>query len=191
MARADEGADRAKLQVKLAGAVALAPCHLHGGAACGAPLRARVRHRRAGRHPLRDGDVHGGCRGPLVQAAEVRRGWKRKMQQLANVIDHLVRHEAFRIGPVVITTTVVNTWIIMAVLFAAVYLLTRRLDEKPKGAQALLEVIIEFYYSLIDTGMGQSRPQVPAHRRLALHVYRRAQPLLVHSQSTWCRPPRT
>jgi len=43
-----------------------------------------------------------------------------KMQQLANVIDHLVRHEAFRIGPVVITTTVVNTWIIMAVLFAAV-----------------------------------------------------------------------
>ena len=79
-----------------------------------------------------------------------------KMQQLANVIDHLVRHEAFRIGPVVITTTVVNTWIIMAVLFAAVYLLTRRLDEKPKGAQALLEVIIEFYYSLIDTGMGKA-----------------------------------
>jgi len=78
------------------------------------------------------------------------------MQQLAEVIDHLVRHEAFRIGPVVITTTVVNTWIVMAVLFAVVFLLTRKLDEKPKGAQALLEVIIEFFYSLIDTGMGKS-----------------------------------
>lgn len=79
-----------------------------------------------------------------------------KMQQLAEVIDHLVRHEAFRIGPVVITTTVVNTWIIMAVLFAVVYLLTRKLDEKPRGAQALLELAIEFFYSLIDTGMGKS-----------------------------------
>jgi len=79
-----------------------------------------------------------------------------KMQQLAEVVDHLVRHEAFRIGPVVITTTVVNTWIVMAVLFAVVFLLTRKLDEKPKGAQALLEVAIEFFYSLIDTGMGKS-----------------------------------
>lgn len=78
-----------------------------------------------------------------------------KMQALAEVIDHLVRHEVFRIGPVVITTTVVNTWIIMAVLFAVVFLLTRRLSDKPKGAQALLEVVIEFFYSIIDTGMGK------------------------------------
>ena len=56
-----------------------------------------------------------------------------KMQALAEVIDHLVRHEVFRIGPVVITTTVVNTWMIMAVLFAVVFLLTRNLSDKPKG----------------------------------------------------------
>lgn len=79
-----------------------------------------------------------------------------KMQALAEVIDHLVRHEVFRIGPVVITTTVVNTWMIMAVLFAVVFLLTRRLSDKPKGAQALLEIVIEFYYSIIDTGMGKA-----------------------------------
>lgn len=78
------------------------------------------------------------------------------MQALAEVIDHLVRHEVFRIGPVVITTTVVNTWMIMAVLFAVVFLLTRRLSDKPKGAQALLEIVIEFYYSIIDTGMGKA-----------------------------------
>lgn len=78
------------------------------------------------------------------------------MQSLAEVIDHLVRHEVFRIGPVVITTTVINTWIIMAVLFAVVFLLTRKLSDKPKGAQALLEVVIELYYGLIDTGMGKA-----------------------------------
>lgn len=85
-----------------------------------------------------------------------------KMQELAEVISHLVRHEVFHIGPVVITTTVINTWIVMAVLFAVVYLLTRNLSEKPKGAQALLEIVIEFYYSLIDTGLGkQGRKFLP------------------------------
>ena len=78
-----------------------------------------------------------------------------KMQALAEVIDHLVRHEVFRIGPVVITTTVVNTWMIMAVLFAVVFLLTRNLSDKSKGAQALLEVVVELFYGLIDTGMGK------------------------------------
>lgn len=79
-----------------------------------------------------------------------------KMQELAEVIDHLVRHEVFRIGPLVVTTTVVNTWIIMAALFAVVYLLTRNLSDKPKGAQAFLELVVEFIYSLIDTGMGRA-----------------------------------
>lgn len=85
-----------------------------------------------------------------------------KMQELAEVINHLVRHEVFHIGPVVVTTTVINTWIVMAVLFAVVYLLTRNLSEKPKGAQALLEIVIEFYYSLIDAGLGkQGRKFLP------------------------------
>lgn len=71
------------------------------------------------------------------------------------MIGHLTRYEMFRIGPVEITSTVVNTWIVMAVLFVAVYLLTRRLGERPRGAQTLLELIIEFFYSLIDEGMGR------------------------------------
>lgn len=79
-----------------------------------------------------------------------------KIQQLAEVIDHMVRQEVFRIGPVVVTTTVINTWIVMAVLIGVVYLLTRNLSDKPKGAQAFLELVVEFIYSLIDTGMGRA-----------------------------------
>lgn len=78
------------------------------------------------------------------------------MQELAEVLGQMVRKDVFQIGPVVITTTVINTWIVMAVLFVAVYLLTRRIEEKPRGAQALLEIVIEFYYSLIDSGMGKA-----------------------------------
>lgn len=77
------------------------------------------------------------------------------MQELANVMDRIVRHVVWRIGPVEITSTVINTWLVMAALFIGVYLLTRRLEEKPRGAQALLEVIIEFFYTMIDGVMGR------------------------------------
>ncbi|MGI6610957.1 MAG: F0F1 ATP synthase subunit A [Limnochordia bacterium] len=85
-----------------------------------------------------------------------------KTQALAHVMDHIVRRVVFRIGPVEITSTVVNTWIVMAVLFAAVFVLTRRLEEKPRGVQALLEIIIEFFYSMIDGVMGrEGRKHLP------------------------------
>lgn len=54
------------------------------------------------------------------------------------------------------TSTVVNTWIVMVVLAVVMFLLTRRIEEKPRGAQALLELVIEFFYSLIDAGMGRA-----------------------------------
>lgn len=86
-----------------------------------------------------------------------------KAQRLANVISELTRHEVFRVGPVEITSTVVNTWIVMAVLFLIVYLLTRSFEEKPRGAQTLFELAIEFLYSLIaDSGMGvEGRRHLP------------------------------
>lgn len=94
-----------------------------------------------------------------------------KIQQLAEVIDQLVRYEAFRIGPVVVTTTVVNTWIVMAVLIGVVYLLTRRIEEIPRGAQAFLEMAIEFIYSLIDTGMGRAgRKYLPIVGTLFIYI---------------------
>ncbi|MFA7175527.1 MAG: F0F1 ATP synthase subunit A [Kiritimatiellia bacterium] len=78
-----------------------------------------------------------------------------KIQEIANVMDHLMRHEVWRFGPVEISSTVRNTWVIMALLFLLVYLATRRISERPRGAQTLLEIILEFYYSLIDGGLGK------------------------------------
>jgi F-type H+-transporting ATPase subunit a len=78
-----------------------------------------------------------------------------KTQALAQVMDHIVRRVVFRIGPVEITSTVVNTWIVMAVLFIAVFIMTRRLDQRPRGAQTLLELAIEFFHSMIDGVMGK------------------------------------
>lgn len=78
-----------------------------------------------------------------------------KARQLGEVVAHITRHEVFHLGPIPVTSTVVNTWIVMAVMFVVVFLLTRRISEKPRGAQALLEIAVEFFYSLIDQGMGK------------------------------------
>ncbi|MGI6544242.1 MAG: F0F1 ATP synthase subunit A [Limnochordia bacterium] len=79
-----------------------------------------------------------------------------KIQELANVISHLTRQPMFQIGPVVVTSTVVNTWIIMLVLFIAVFFLTRRFQKQPRGVQTFLEIALEFINSLIDDGMGRT-----------------------------------
>jgi len=48
----------------------------------------------------------------------------------------------FHIGPLVITGTVVTTWILIAVLAIACRLATRRLSIIPSGPQAMLEMLV-------------------------------------------------
>jgi len=79
-----------------------------------------------------------------------------RIAEATNVLNHLLRHDVLVIGPVEITSTVVNTWFIMIVFFIAVFLLTRRLEERPRGVQLFLEMVIEFCYSIIDGTIGRS-----------------------------------
>jgi len=65
--------------------------------------------------------------------------------------------EVFRVGPVVVTETVVNTWLIMAVVIVVAYLLARRLRRIPRGAQMVLEMIYEGVESLVVSAMGPGR----------------------------------
>ena len=48
----------------------------------------------------------------------------------------------FHIGPVTITRPVVTTWAIMLMLAAGSWLVTRRLQKRPDGRQALLEMLV-------------------------------------------------
>lgn len=79
-----------------------------------------------------------------------------RLAQLAHVMEQLVRFEVIRIGPVSITSTVVNTWIVMAVLFAVVWLLTRGgIHFRPKGGQVVLEMFVDFIHGLMDPNLGR------------------------------------
>ena len=55
----------------------------------------------------------------------------------------LATHMLFHLGPVPISTTVLVTWVIMAVLSLGSFLLTRRLALRPSRAQAALELIVD------------------------------------------------
>jgi F-type H+-transporting ATPase subunit a len=61
----------------------------------------------------------------------------------------------FHIGPLEITTTVVTTWIIMAALAAASWLLTRHLDLEPDRLQTAVEGVVTLIADAVDGVAGE------------------------------------
>lgn len=77
-----------------------------------------------------------------------------KMNELSNILGHLSRKEMF--GIPWLTTTVVNTWAVFAIVIVLCYLATRKLsDTKPGKVQLVLEMMVEFIYGLIEPGLGR------------------------------------
>ncbi len=60
----------------------------------------------------------------------------------------------FDVGGVVITETVVVTWIVMALIMIFVTIATKKKDKVPTGLQNFVEFIVEVINGLVDTTMG-------------------------------------
>ena len=76
-----------------------------------------------------------------------------------------------RIGPIAITTPVVTTWVLMGVLVAGSWLLTRRMALKPSKSQAALELVIEVIRDQIRESMGTApEPYLPLIGTLFLFI---------------------
>lgn len=85
-----------------------------------------------------------------------------KIAQLASIMETLKPHTVFYLGPIPVSSTVVNSWIVMAILFTLVILSTRRLTLVPSGVQHIPELILEFLYGVIDSVMGrEGRKYIP------------------------------
>lgn len=74
---------------------------------------------------------------------------------LQGVLEHVQPSVVFYLGSIPVTSTVVNTWVIMAILLPLVYILTRKLSIVPRGSQHLLEMLAEFFYDLLEDNMGK------------------------------------
>ena len=76
------------------------------------------------------------------------------LEALAKVMEHLKPSVVFYIGQIPVTTTVVNTWIMMLVLVAVALAVTRRRDFIPRGWQHLPEMAVMFIWGLLESLMG-------------------------------------
>ncbi len=93
------------------------------------------------------------------------------LEALEHVLEHVRPVVLFHLGPVPITTTVVNTWIIMIILFVLVFFLSRRISTIPRGVQSLLEMVADFFYSLLEETMGkEGRRYIPVVGTLFLFI---------------------
>lgn len=77
------------------------------------------------------------------------------LEALQHVLEHVQPSIVFYLGSIPITSTVINTWVIMAILLPLAYLSTRKLSIVPKGFQHLLEMLAGFFYELLETNMGR------------------------------------
>lgn len=94
-----------------------------------------------------------------------------KLHELATIMEHLQPHDIFVFGNVHISSTVVTTWMVMAILFVAVFLATRNLRETPRGVQHLLELFIGFIEGMLEDAMGKpGRKYLPLVGTLFLFI---------------------
>jgi len=94
-----------------------------------------------------------------------------KLAELAHIMEHLRPHTVLYIGNIPISSTVVTTWMVMAILTIAVFLATRNLSSKPRGVQHLLEMLIGFIEGLLEDAMDkEGRKYLPLIATLFLFI---------------------
>lgn len=74
---------------------------------------------------------------------------------MAEIMEHMAPHEVFSIAGFSITSTVINTWIVMAVLIVVAFIFTRGLKDTPKGKQHFAELLVLFIWGLLESVMGK------------------------------------
>ncbi|MGI5823093.1 MAG: F0F1 ATP synthase subunit A [Dethiobacteria bacterium] len=93
------------------------------------------------------------------------------LEALEHVLEHVRPTVLFQWGPVPITTTVFNTWIVMIILFVLAFLISRRISVIPRGAQNMLELVADFLYEVLEETMGkEGRNYIPLVGTLFLFI---------------------
>jgi len=61
----------------------------------------------------------------------------------------------FSVGPVDVTNTMITSWIVVAVMVLVVMLATRRWELVPRGAQNVIEAVVEAFFNLVINVAGE------------------------------------
>ncbi|MGI5875487.1 MAG: F0F1 ATP synthase subunit A [Dethiobacteria bacterium] len=76
-------------------------------------------------------------------------------EALQVVLEHVRPNVVFYLGNIPVTSSVVNTWIVMAIVIPLSYVIGKRIRTVPHGMQHLAEMVAEFFYGLLDETMGK------------------------------------
>ncbi len=78
----------------------------------------------------------------------------------------------FQVGPIPITETVVNSWIVMVVMAVVSWAVTRRLSRSPGSIQNMVEMVVESLKELVSSTMGErANGFAPYMGTLALYLF--------------------
>ena len=61
----------------------------------------------------------------------------------------------FTVGPIDVTNTMITSWLVVATMLIVVFLATRRWEMVPRGAQNVVEAVVEAFYNLVINVAGE------------------------------------
>jgi F-type H+-transporting ATPase subunit a len=61
----------------------------------------------------------------------------------------------FKVGPIKVTNTMITSWIVVVTMVMLVFVATRRWEMVPRGAQNVIEAVVEAFYNLVINVAGE------------------------------------
>ncbi|WP_324669214.1 F0F1 ATP synthase subunit A [Geochorda subterranea] len=79
-----------------------------------------------------------------------------KLAAIGHVLEEVAPRTLWQVGPFEITTTVVNSWAVVAIIAVVAVLLRRQIQQRPRGLQTLAEVFYRFIEGLLEQSLGHA-----------------------------------
>ena len=79
-----------------------------------------------------------------------------RLEAIGEVVHELAPRPLLHLGPYTLTTTVVNSWVVVAGIVVLAFLVGRRIQERPRGLQTLAEVYYQFIEGLLESALGHA-----------------------------------
>ncbi|HEY8486662.1 MAG TPA: F0F1 ATP synthase subunit A, partial [Limnochordales bacterium] len=79
-----------------------------------------------------------------------------RLEAIGEVVQELAPRPVIHVGPYVLTSTVVNSWVVVAAIVVLAYVVGRRIQERPRGLQTLAEVYYQFIEGLLHSALGHA-----------------------------------
>lgn len=79
-----------------------------------------------------------------------------RLEAINHVLTEVAPRPLWHVGPFEITTTVVNSWVVVAIIGVLAWWVGRRVQYRPRGIQTLAEVFYRFVEGLLEQSLGHS-----------------------------------